>query len=229
MEGIGVSVECGQSWKEGVGVSTEITTTDKLETAIALPGRDAWDLVQRKARAYSSSTMVPKEYQGSTGMANCIIAIEMAERMNAPILQIMQSMDVIHGRPSFRSQFLIATWNACGRFSAIRYKFSGEGDEYGCVAWAIERDTGEVLEGTRITIGLAKKEGWYTKAGSKWQTMPEQMLRYRSAAWLVRAYAPELSMGLQTTDEVEDVIDGELVQRRLPVPRNGHAISEVVA
>lgn len=168
------------------------------------PKTDAWNLVQRKAKAYSTSPMVPKEYQGPSGLGSCIIAIELAERMNMPILMVMQSMDVIHGRPSFKAQFLIATWNACGRFSAIRYKFSGEGDDYGCVAWAIERETGEVLEGTRVTIGLAKKEGWYAKSGSKWQTMPEQMLRYRAAAWLVRAYAPELSMGLHMTDEVED-------------------------
>lgn len=208
-------------------MSTEVTT-EKVEPSamIAHPMKDAWDLVQRKARAYSSSTMVPKEYQGQTGLANCIIAIEMADRMNAPILQIMQSMDVIHGRPSFRSQFLIATWNACGCFSAIRYKFDGKDDDYGCTAWAVEKQTGEVLEGTRITIGLAKKEGWYSKAGSKWQTMPEQMLRYRAAAWLVRAYAPELSMGLHTTDEVEDTIDSEAVVRRVALPRNGSPLIE---
>lgn len=212
-------------------MSTEVTVDNKETKADALmmhPAKDAWDLVQRKARAYSSSTMVPKEYQGQAGLANCIVAMEMAERMNAPILQIMQSMDVIHGRPSFRSQFLIATWNACGRFTAIRYTLTGEGDDFGCTAWAVERETGEVLEGERITIGLAKKEGWYGKNGSKWQTMPGQMLRYRAAAWLVRAYAPELSMGLMTTDEAEDTVDGEVVANRLAVRRNGTPLVEAL-
>ena len=37
--------------------------------------------------------------------------------------------------------------------------------------------------------------------------MPEQMLRYRAAAWFIRTTAPELSMGLQTVDEVKDTID----------------------
>ena len=181
----------------------------KVGELVPNPGREAWELVQRKAKAYTTSPMVPKEYQGPQGIGSCIIAIELAERLKMPILMVMQNLDIIHGRPTFRSQFLIATWNACGRFSAIRYKFSGEGDDYGCVAWAIENQTGEVLEGTRITIGLAKKEGWATKSGSKWQTMPEQMLRYRSAAWLVRAYAPELSMGLYMADEVEDFAEPE--------------------
>ena len=54
---------------------------------------------------------------------------------------------------------------------------------------------------------IAKKEGWIDKNGSKWRTMPEQMLMYRSASWFVRAYAPEISMGLQTQEEMEDVHD----------------------
>ncbi len=198
-------------------------STDVIEpvtTIIAQPetAAQAWELVKKRAMAYSSSSMVPKEYQGqgASAVGNCIIAMEMAERMNVPVLQIMQSMDIIHGRPSFRAQFLIATWNACGRFSSIRYKFDGEGDEYGCTAYAIENATGEVLEGTKITWALVKAEGWEKKTGSKWVTMREQMFRYRAAAWLVRAYAPELSMGLLTTEESEDVVDGAVVTKSLP-------------
>ncbi len=195
-------------------MSTEIIK-EPPQPNLPMTGSDKWELTQRKANAYASSSMVPKEYQGprgSQGFCNCIIALEMAERMNAPVLQIMQNMDIIHGRPSWRSQFLIATWNQCGRFSAIRYKFTGTPgtDSHGCIAWAIEKETGEVLEGTEITIALAKKEGWYTKSGSKWQSIPEQMLRYRAAAWLVRAYAPELSMGLGTVEEANDIIDADV-------------------
>jgi len=77
--------------------------------------------------------------------------------------------------------------------------------------WAIEKATGEKLVGPKVTIAIARAEGWIDKAGSKWKTIPEQMLRYRCAAWLINTVAPELSMGLPTTDEAED-IEGE----RLP-------------
>ena len=40
--------------------------------------------------------------------------------------------------------------------------------------------------------------------------MPDQMLRYRAAAWLIRTTAPEISMGLQTADEIIDV-EGRVV------------------
>ncbi|WP_206214339.1 PD-(D/E)XK nuclease family protein [Desulfovibrio sp. ZJ369] len=118
------------------------------------------------------------------------------------------------GRPAWSAQFLIATLNQSGKFSALRYEFQGkEGqDDWGCRAVATELATKELLVGPLITISLAKKEGWYSKKDkngketSKWQSMPELMLRYRAAAWFVRAYAPEIAMGLQTVEEVRDAL-----------------------
>ena len=52
---------------------------------------------------------------------------------------------------------------------------------------------------------MAIDEGWYSKNGSKWRTMPEQMLRYRAASFWCSTYSPELSMGMRTVEEnVED-------------------------
>lgn len=54
---------------------------------------------------------------------------------------------------------------------------------------------------------MINAEGWASKNGSKWKTMPDQMFIYRAAAFWQRAYAPELGMGLITTEELGDVID----------------------
>ena len=118
----------------------------------------------------------------------------------------MQSLDIIHGRPSWRSTFLIATVNASGRFTPLRFRWQGEegADSWGARAVAKDRASGEECVGSLITIGLAKKEGWYSKNGSKWQTMPEQMLCYRAASFWTRIYSPELSLGMHTSDEVID-------------------------
>ena len=166
-----------------------------------------FELAQRAAKALSSSTLVPKEYQGN--LPNCIVALNMAQRLNADPLMVMQNLVLVHGRPTWSAQFLIATANSCGRFSALRFEFKGKegSDDWACRAWAIEKETQERLDGTWISIGMTKKEGWYQKNGSKWQTMPQQMLMYRAGAWWVRAYAPELSMGLTTAEEARDIID----------------------
>lgn len=162
--------------------------------------------MQRIAKLFSASTIVPKAYRGN--MADCFLAVDMAMRMGANPLMVMQNLYVVHGHPTWSAQFLIATFNKCGRFTALRYEFVGEQgkDNWGCRAVTMELATGEKLIGPLITIGIAKKEGWYDKDGSKWKTMPEQMLRYRAAAWLVRAYAPEIAMGLHTAEEEQDVI-----------------------
>lgn len=168
-------------------------------------GQGAFEAGQRMAKALASSSLVPKEYQGN--VPNVLIAMEAASRIGASVFAVMQNLDVIHGRPSWRATFLIATVNACGRFSPLRFRFQGtEGtDSWGCRCVARDRETGEECVGTLITLALAKSEGWTSKNGSKWKTMPEQMLCYRAAAFWTRVYAPELSLGMQTAEEVADV------------------------
>lgn len=174
---------------------------------------ERFNVVARQAEAWSKSTIIPKEYIGKP--ANCLVALEMSHRTGVPVLAVMQNLHVIQGKPSWSAQFLIAAVNASGRFSPLRYRFFGtEGkDDWGCRAVAVDLSTGDELIGTMITMAMAKAEGWSTKSGSKWITMPEQMLRYRAAAFWARTYAPELAVGLQTAEEVEDVT-GAVVQTR---------------
>ena len=74
---------------------------------------------------------------------------------------------------------------------------------------------------------MAKKEGWFNKSGSKWQTMPEQMLRYRAAAFWQRVYCPEISMGFMTTEEAEDIDDQTPISYKAEIQQkaNGKPIS----
>lgn len=167
----------------------------------------AFELIQRVSKAFASSDLVPKQYQGN--LANCMIAMDMAQRMGANPLMCMQNLYVVHGTPSWSSKFLIATINACGRYSSLRYEWRGKPGEaeYGCRAWAIEKETGERLDGIWVDWKMVKAEGWDAKNGSKWKTMPDQMFVYRAAAFWQRAYAPELGMGLQTAEELQDTFD----------------------
>jgi|SRR6478609_6557972 len=158
---------------------------------------------QRVAKMLSSSSLIPKDYQGN--IQNTMIALEMANRVGASPLMVMQNLYIVHGKPSWSSSFIIASINASGKFSPLRYEVSGEGNEYGCLAWAYDLATGDRLEGPKVTMAMADAEGWINKAGSKWKTMPELMMRYRSAAFFGRLYAPEIMMGMQTTEEAHDV------------------------
>ena len=180
------------------------------EVALAKPGYDsaaAFEGLQRIGKMFASSTLVPAQFRGMQNIGNTCIALEMALRMQASPMMVLQNMYMVQGKPGWSTQFLIACFNQTGRFSALRYEFEGQPntDGWGCRASATDLSTGEKITGTLVTMAIAKKEGWYGKSGSKWQTMPEQMLRYRAAAWFIRSVAPEVAMGMYTVDELRDI------------------------
>jgi hypothetical protein len=174
-------------------------------------GIAAFEAAQRMAQALCTSTMVPSEYRGQQGLSNSLIALEIAARMGLSPLVVMQNMTPIHGKPTWSSSFLIATVNASGRFTPLRFVFDDKEQPSRCYAVASDKASGEVLEGETISVEMAKREGWwsrpdrYGKETSKWQSMTGQMLRYRAAAFWVKVYCPEISLGLMTQDEAADV------------------------
>lgn len=162
-------------------------------------------LAQRVAKALSTSTIIPVAYQNN--MPNCLIALEMSQRLKLSPFIVMQNMYIVYGNPSWSSTFLIAQINSSKNFKgSLNFQLEGEvnTDSRTCTAWIKDKD-GSALIGTPVSILMAKSEGWFGKKGSKWQTMPEQMLRYRAAAFFARLYCPEVTMGLQTSDEIVDV------------------------
>jgi len=169
-------------------------------------GMEAFDNAQRIAKSLASSTLVPQQFQGQQGYANCLVALEIAGRMNLSPLQVMQNLHIIHGRPSWGSQFIIALINGCGRFEPLQYRVTGKGDDLACQCVAKEISTSADLEGPTVTMAMAKAEGWATKSGSKWRTMPDLMIRYRAAAMWGRLYIPDLLVGIShSQEEVMDI------------------------
>jgi hypothetical protein len=157
------------------------------------------------ASALSKSSIVPKIYQNNP--SNCLVALEMSGRMNVSPLVVMQNLDIIQGKPSWSASFIIGAINSSGRFKPLRFVFSGDPgtERYGCRA-VTEDMEGKTVEGTLVDWKMVKGEGWLDKSGSKWKTMPDQMFRYRSASFFGRVYAPDVLIGMQSTEEVLDVI-----------------------
>ena len=180
-------------------MSTQLTVFSNKET---------FEHNLRVCKMLSQSELVPKQFQetgNGKGVSNTMIAYNIANRVNADPLMVMQNLTIIHGKPSWSSQYIIAAINSIGRFSTLRFKHEGSGMEASCVAHCTDKATGELLESPKVTMAMAKAEGWLDKNGSKWKTMPELMLMYRSAAFFGRLYCPEILMGLQTVEETVDV------------------------
>ncbi len=199
--------------------SRDLTATDNG----VFSTHNAFAKSMQMARALTSSTLVPREYQGEQSLGNALIALEIAQRTGASPLMVMQNLYVVHGRPAWSAQFIIAALNSCGRFSPLRFELVGDQE---CFAWAEEKATGQRLEGPKVSVQMAKDEGWYQRNGSKWKTMPAVMLRYRAASFFGKLYAPDILMGMQTQEEIEDFIE---VDADLPPTDARQAADELTA
>lgn len=191
---------------------------------------DAFQTAMRMANALSASTIVPREYQGEKGLGNCMIALEMANRLKTSPMMVMQNLYVVNGRPAWSSQYIIAMINNSKKYKTeLQFEFEGKGDTMACTAFA-EDYAGRVVKGPKITMTMAKAEGWVGKNGSKWKTMPEVMIRYRAASFFGRLNCPDLIMGLYSTDEVMegDFTVVEDVSARVEKEIDENANSEVL-
>lgn len=187
--------------------TTAVATAQNADKIMPFASVASFETAQRMAQLLASSDLVPDSYKGKVG--NIVIALDIANRMGASPLMVMQNLYIVLGQPSWSSKFLIAMFNQCGRFSLISYEINIEGDKstWYCIAKSTDLATGEEVKSDKITWAMVEAEGWSKKNGSKWLTMPGQMFRYRSAAFLIRATAPEITFGFLTLDEVADGVN----------------------
>lgn len=175
---------------------------------------DAMERCIKVGRMLVRSSMVPDPYKitgdrtEDDALSNVMIAMDYAARTGASVLEVMQNLHIIHSRPSWSSAYLIAMINASHKYvGGLQFVFDGTPGEntYGCHVEAVERATGERKVGTTVTIQTAQKAGWWERKGGLWQTIPRQMLQYRAAAFFSRLHCPEITLGMHTADEQEDI------------------------
>ncbi len=156
--------------------------------------------LQRLARMYSESGLVPQHYSGN--IANCAIGVQMALRCKVDILTFLQSSYIVHGKPGIESKLAIAMLNSSGQIKGrVRFTLEGEGKNRKCTAYAVDA-TGDTLSQT-VSMEMAEAEGWLKN--SKWKSLTDLMLQYRSAMFLIRVFFPDVLMGMQSLDELEDI------------------------
>jgi hypothetical protein len=209
-----------RNWWRDPAISKQLNLTEnerqKLDELLVESGRKMIELksIVEKERFELSALLENKSSNDGAikgqfkKLENMLVAISIAKKLNVDVYSVTQNLDIIQGKAGWSSQFIISLINRESKaqgLSSLRWKLSGEGDKRECVAYTKDLTTGEILEGTPVTMDMAKKEGWLGKAGSKWATMPEQMLRYRSASFYGRLYIPEILNGMYMMDEIEDI------------------------
>jgi len=180
------------------------------------------------AKVLAESDIIPKHFHKN--IPNVLIALEISIRMRTSPMLVMQNLYVVNGKPAWSSQYIIAVINASGKYKhELQFEISGEGETLSCYAWTTTKD-GEKLSGPTITMEMAKAEGWTTKDGSKWKTMPEVMIRYRAASFFGRIYCSDLIMGIYAEEEVAtiqtfDAVEATAVEAKAEIAANANSIA----
>lgn len=198
-----------------VGSGNEMVVREERMEVSPFASVDSFKTIFDIGKMFASSQLVPQSYQGKP--MDCTIAVDMANRMGVSPMMVMQNLYVVKGKPQWSGQACMSMIKASSEFKDVRPVYVGERDtdDWGCYIRATDVKTGELVEGTLITIKMAKEEGWYSKKDkygnetSKWQTMPQQMLAYRAASFFARVYIPNALMGVHVEGEVEDLSQTE--------------------
>lgn len=177
------------------------TLPTKISQSVSIYNQSDANHMFSLAKQFSKSSLVPKHFQNKP--EDCFIGLQLAQRMGADPFMVLQNLYVVHGRPGFSAQFLIAMANQSGVFDGpIMFRTEGTGDKMSVTAYAKHAQSGDEVHAT-VGMAMAKAEGW--SRNPKYQTMPELMLSYRSATFLIRMYAPQVTMGLHTVEEIRDI------------------------
>lgn len=188
-------IDINQAEIRQIPTQTQTQLASHTDTGIISDFRQYFKMASELCKA----DIIPQAYKGK--VADTAIAIDMANRMGVSPMMVMQSMYVVKGKPSWSGQACLSFIRA--KFTDVKVIYVGTKgtDDRGCYVKATDKD-GDVLEGTTVTMSMAKAEGW--TSNSKWRNMPEQMLAYRAASFFSRVHCPETLMGVQVEGEVED-------------------------
>ena len=184
-------------------MTTEITKTNPEGESSIYQSTESFEFAQRQAKSLCESDLVPTGYKGQKGLSNCLVALEMSKRMNLSPLTVMQNLNIIHGRPSWSAAFVSSQILGCNRFKNFDYIVTCKDESLSVQCQAIRLEDNKLVKGTAVTMKMARQEGW-TK-NSKYQSMPELMLRNRAATFFGRQYIPDLLLGVQTSEEIVDI------------------------
>ncbi len=191
-----------------------VAASDNL--AALLLRSDVRDMMMREAKELAQSDLLPDAFRNKP--ANCLIAVDLAHRLQMPAWTVMQNCYIVKGTPGFSGKFIISLVNTRGPFDGpieFEYEHNDKGEATSCTAVATYPSGKEVR--ATVSWDMVVKEQW--NKNPKWTSMREQMFAYRSAAFLARRYCPEVLMGMELADEREDVRVGVRNEASAPEPK----------
>lgn len=173
----------------------------------AFSDKESFNQLARESAVLAKTSIIPEAYRNKP--EDCMVAIDMANRIGVSPMMVMQNLYVVKGKPSWSGQACMSLIQGCGKFHDVRPVYTGTKgtEDRACHVEAVRISDGEKIEGAEVSIRMAKAEGWISNP--KWRNMPELMLAYRASAFFARVYCPERLMGVYVEGEADDIQPGK--------------------
>lgn len=153
----------------------------------------------RVAQFFAASQIIPAHLRNKP--SDCLIALHIADRLKEDPLTVMQAIYIVSGKAGWSSSYMVARLNQSGKITGrMTWKAKGSGADLEVTAQVTDKLTGELFD-VPVSMQMAMAEGWVSN--KKYTSMPEHMLRWRSATMLIRLYYPEIMLGMQSVEEIE--------------------------
>jgi hypothetical protein len=143
----------------------------------------------------SKSSMVPKPMQNKP--ADVLIAMEMGLQLGIPMMQAIQDIAVINGKPVMYGDGLLAVVQGHKEYEWIKESVTN-----GVAMCVIKRKNHEPHTVT-FSADDAKKAGLWGRPGP-WSQYPERMLQMRARGFCIRDIFSDALRGIKTDEEVSD-------------------------
>lgn len=169
-----------------------------------LPPPKTADEAMAIASKIAKSGLIPRQYQNRP--EDVFACMLWSHTLGMPIMQGLQSIAVINGRPSLFGDGLLALVMASGKLEDFKetIEVGANGSE---VATCTVKRKGLATPVTwSFSMDDAKKAGLFGKEGP-WTKFPKRMLQMRARAFALRSAFPDVLSGLASAEEMQDEED----------------------
>lgn len=153
------------------------------------------------AKTLASSQLIPKAFQQRPG--DVFVAMMWSHSLGIPIVQGLQGIAVINGKPSLYGDALLAICMGSGQMADIEETVTGSADNLTATCKVTRRGKPTPVVST-FSIADARAAGLLGKPGP-WKQYTSRMLKMRARAFALRDAFPDVLSGIASAEEMQDV------------------------
>lgn len=169
-----------------------------------LPAPKTADEAMAIASRIAKSGLIPKQYQGKP--EDVFACMLWCHTLGMPIMQGLQSITVINGRPSLFGDGLLAVVMSSGKLEDFKETIETDSNGVEVATCTVKRKGLASPVTWSFSKEDARKAGLLSKTGP-WQQYPKRMLQMRARAFALRSAFPDVLSGMACAEEMEDVED----------------------